>query len=156
MPLSPAALLPAAELRDLDGRPWALQEAWAGGEALFLIGHSDCRTTRLTLPWVDLIQRRRAPGTTVLAILQDDAAAALALRDALDLELPLLLESNPYPLAKALGVAVVPTLFHVARDGRLASVVEAFDKEALEALAARFGAALLFAPDDTQPPRRPG
>lgn len=156
MPLLPAAPFPAAELRDLDGRPWALHEAWAAGEALFLIGHSDCRTTRLTLPWVDRIQRRRAPGTTVVAVLQDDVAAARALRDELELELPLRLESDPYPLAAALGVAVVPTLFHVARDGRLASVVEAFDKDALESLAARFGAAPLFAPDDTQPPRRPG
>ncbi len=148
--------MPGAELCDLDGRACSLGETWADGEALVLIGHSECQTTRLTLPCIDLIHRRRAPRTTVVAVLQDDDGAARALRAALGLDLPLRLAASPYPLAAALGVAVVPTLFHVARDGRLVAVVEAFDKDALEELAARFGAAPLFAPGDTRPARRPG
>jgi peroxiredoxin len=156
MPLAPGANFPTVSLPTPQGGAAPLADAWAQGEALLLLGHSDCRTTRLALPCVDLIHRRRGAGTAVVAVLQDTADAALGLRDQLGLDLPLRLEADPYPLAAALGVTVVPTLFVVGRDGRIVQVAQAFDKQALEELAARFGAAPLFAPDDPRPAFRPG
>ncbi len=156
MPLAAGVMMPTAELRDLAGQPWSLASAWTSGEALVLLGHGDCRTTRLTLPCVDLIHRRRLPGTTVVAVLQDHADAARAVCRDLELELPVRLEDDPYALAAALGVNVVPTLFQVAQDGRLTRVIEAFDKRALEALALHFNGRPLFEPGDAGPDRRPG
>jgi hypothetical protein len=156
MPLAVGSAFPDLALPALDAPPQPLALAWVAGDALLLLGHSDCRTTRLALPCVDLIHRRRAPGTSVVALLQDTPEAARALRAELGLELPLRLESDPYPLAAALGVAVVPTLFAVSRRGLVEAVAEAFDKQALEGLAARFGAAPLFEPDDPRPAFRPG
>ncbi len=156
MPLPVGSAVPDRSLPALDAPPAPLSAAWAAGEALLLVGHSDCRTTRLALPCVDLIHRRRAAGTTVVALMQDTPEAARALVAELGLDLPVRLEADPYPLAAALDVRVVPTLFAVARDGRVTAVAEAFDKQALEELAARFGAGPLFEPGDTRPARRPG
>lgn len=156
MPLAVGAAFPTLTLDGLDGRPAPLSAAWAEGEALIAIGHSGCGTTRLALPYVDRLHRRRPPGTCVVAVLQDTPAEARALRDNLRLALPLQLEADPYPLTAALRLAIVPTLFLVGRDGRVAAVCEAFRRADLESLATRWGAAPLFETSDLAPALRPG
>lgn len=156
MPLARGAAFPTPALADVDGRAVALSAAWSDGEALIAVGHSGCRTTRLTLPYIDRVHRRRAPGSRVVAVLQDLPGDALALRDELQLELPLRLEPEPYPFTAELGLSVVPTLFVVGRDGRVVAVCEAFRRAELESFAARFGAGPLFDASDGAPDLRPG
>ena len=147
---------PDHALADLDGRVQPLAGAWRDGDALVLIGHRDCSTTRLALPFFERIHRRRTRGTAVL-VLQDDAAAARGLSTELALSVPIRLEPAPYALARALRLEAVPTLVLVERDGRIARVSEGFDRAALEALAARMGVSgPLFEPDDQAPVFRPG
>jgi hypothetical protein len=147
---------PRASLRDLEGAPRALDEAWKDGEALVLVGHRSCKTTRETLPYVDRIHRRRSRGR-VLAILQDDAATARALAAEQNLELPILLEEDPYPVAAELDLVAVPTLFAVDAGGGIVKVVEAFNRAELEAFAERFGVPPpLFLPEDNAPAFKPG
>lgn len=147
---------PDLALAELDGRVQPLRGAWREGEALVLIGHGDCSTTRLALPFFERIHRRRTRGTVVL-VLQDDADAARDLSAELGLTVPIRLEPAPYPLAAALHVEAVPTLFLVARDGRIARVSEGFDRAALEGLAERMGVpGALFDPRDRAPAFRPG
>lgn len=148
---------PALPLPGIDDGARPLSEAWRDGEALFLIGHRNCKTTRQTLPFLDRIHRRRGAGRSVVAILQDDAATARELRASLDLALDLRLEPDPYPVAAALDLAAVPTLFLVGRDGGIQRVCEAFVRAELESLAERLGAPPpLFAPEDNAPALRPG
>jgi hypothetical protein len=85
---------PEAALPDVEGRVAPLREAWAGGLALVILGHRNCKTTRQTLPYVDRMHRR---GARVLAVLQDDAGSARDLARELDLALPMRLEEDPYP-----------------------------------------------------------
>ena len=148
---------PALELRDVAGVPHPLADAWREGEALILIGHHGCKTTRMTLAYVERIHDRRRHGTRVLAILQDDAESARELQAGLSLTLPLRLEPDPYPLSHALGLATVPTLFLVGRGGRIERVCEAFDRGELERFAARLGAPPpLFTAEDDAPAQKPG
>lgn len=157
MAFAPPASFPAVTLRDLAGQPWPVPLAWSSGPALFVLGHGDCPTSRFTLPFVDRIHRRRGPGTAVAAILQDEPEAARELKAQLDLGLPVLLEPPPYDLAAALGLATVPTVFVVDRDGRIELVVEAFQRDGLERAARRLGVAgSLFAEGDNAPELRPG
>jgi peroxiredoxin len=157
MPPAVGQLLPHLTLGDAAGRQRPLAEAWAGGPALLLLGHRSCKTTRQTLPYVEQVHRRKGAAATVVAVLQDDAATARELVDEMGLTLPVLCEADPYPLTAALGVAVVPTLLLVERDGRIAAVGEAFRKSDLEAFAARLGVAgPLFPPDDPMPAFKPG
>jgi hypothetical protein len=148
---------PALILRDLEGNAHPLAEAWSQGEALFLIGHRDCKTTRETLPYFDRIHRRSRRGHAVRLVLQDDVDTARTLVATMGLAVPVLLEPDPYPLAQALDLVAVPTLFLVDRAGAISHVTEAFNRADLETLAARVGVeGPLFAADDRAPAFKPG
>jgi hypothetical protein len=154
--LAPPAPFPDVVLPGLDGRRHPLSEAWARGRALVVVGHSECGTTRLSLPFVDRIHRRAA-SAGVVAVLQDDAPDARSLVEELGLELPIRLEEDPYPLAARLAVGTVPTLFLVSPEGRLEAVSEGFRRADFEGFAARLAVAPpLFLATDTAPPLRPG
>ena len=147
---------PTQALPDLDGAERPLALAWSEGPALVCIGHRDCATTRLTLPFVDRLYERRPSGASVVAVLQDDPASARALARDLGLTLPILVEADPYPLAAELKLRAAPTLMLV-RDGTIAKAAEGFSRDDLEAFSRELGiAGPLFSPDDTAPPRRPG
>jgi hypothetical protein len=148
---------PRLLLPDLDGVLRPIEEIWAEGSALVLIGHRDCKTTRQTIPFVDRIHRRRGAGHAALVVLQDDAATARALAADLRLAVPVLLEADPYPLAAELGLVAVPTLFLIGRDGTIAKTTEAFHRADLEEYAVRLGAGSpLFTPEDKAPAMKPG
>jgi hypothetical protein len=146
--------LPDAFAPRLGGGRVRLSEAWEAAPGLLAVGHADCETTRLALPFVERLHRRR-PGA-VLAVLQEPEAGARALVDELGLELPVALDEDPYPVCSSLGVEVVPTLILVAAGGVVQHVVEGFRRDRLEALAAALGAGPLFEAGDTAPAHRPG
>ena len=148
---------PALALPDLEGTPRTLDEAWAHGEALVLIGHRDCKTTRETLPYLDRIHRRRGPARAVRLVLQDDAETARGLVRDQGLAVPVRLEADPFPLAAQLDLVAVPTLFLVGADGRIQRVSEGFSRADLAAFADRLGVSgPLFTPEDKAPEYRPG
>jgi hypothetical protein len=156
MPVRSRGPFPEFSLPDLAGTVRPLSQVWTRGSALVLIGHSDCRTTRDMLPWLERIHRKGRPGS-VLAVLQDRADAARRLVVDLGLTLPVRLEPDPYPLAEVLEVGVVPTLFAVDPSGEIATVSEGLRRSALEALAVRQGVeGPLFGPQDAVPELRPG
>jgi hypothetical protein len=156
-PLGPPAAFPDVDLAGLDGGRGPVSAAWARGWALIVLGHRDCGTTRLSLPFVDRIHRRRPPTATAVAVLQDGAAEARALVEELALELPVRLEEQPYPLAAKLGLGTVPTLFLVTPRGRIEAVSEGFRRADLEAFSARLQLPPpLFLPGDEAPALRPG
>ena len=147
---------PEMGLAGLDGALRPLHDAWRDGEVLVLIGHGDCSTTRLALPFFDRIHRRHTRGSALL-VLQDDAQAARELQRELGLLVPIRLEPSPYPLAAELGLVAVPTLFLVDRDGEILRASEGFDRSVLQSLAERLGVeGPLFATDDRAPAFRPG
>jgi hypothetical protein len=147
---------PALSLSDAAGMARPLSDVWASGPALVLVGHSGCDTTRFALPFVDRVHRRRETGG-VAVVLQDEPEAARDLVARLGLDVPVLLEPAPYPLASALGLTVVPTLYQLAPGGGVEASIEAFQREGLERAAARLGVAgPLFTAEDRVPVHRPG
>ncbi len=148
---------PTHSLPDLEGVQRPLSMTWSEGPALIVIGHRDCATTRLTLPFLDRIHKDRPAGASVVAVLQDDAAAARALMADLGLTMPVLLEADPYPLSSELKLRAAPTLMLVGRDGLILRAAEGFSRIDLDGLAVALGNTVpLFSPTDTAPPRRPG
>jgi hypothetical protein len=144
-------------LPDLDGVLRPVEEIWAEGCALLLIGHRNCKTTRQTIPFVDRIYRRRGAGHSVLVVLEDDVATVRTLIADQGLAVPIWLEPDPYPLAAALELVAVPTLFLIDRAGAIVKVTEAFNRADLEEYAKHLGNdAPLFTPEDKAPATRPG
>lgn len=123
--------------------------------ALVCVGHAECGTTRLLLPYLDRVHRDR-PGQ-VIAVLQDTPAEARALADELALSLPVLLDAEPWPLGAALGLSTVPLTLLVQPGGRIARGWPAFRRADVEAAAAAVGMARpVFRAGDDAPELRPG
>jgi len=147
---------PRLSLRDVEGAVRPIDEAWSDGGGLILVGHRNCKTTRQTIPYVDRIHRRKARGRVVV-VLQDDADTARTLAREQGLDVPLRLEPDPYPLAEALGLVAVPTLFFVDGEGQIVKITEAFHRQDLEDYAERLGVPPpLFTPEDKAPAFKPG
>ena len=145
---------PGLPLPTLDGPPRDLSRA--GQRTLVVLGHGECATTRLLLPFVERIHAHRAPGTAVVVVLQDTAADARALAAELRLSMPVLLDEEPWTLGAALATEVVPLTMVVEPGGRIAESWPAFRRDDLERAAVLFGAAPLFTPDEQVPALRPG
>jgi hypothetical protein len=154
----PPSPFPHLSLPDLGGAERPFVTSWAHRPALFVFGHRDCVTTRMTLPFVDRIHRRRPADASVVAVLQDDPASARELIHDLELALPVLIESDPYPVAAELGLRSVPTLLLVGTDGRITRTCEGFKRDELEAMARAVGVEgpLFSEADASVPARRPG
>jgi hypothetical protein len=147
---------PSHTLSDLGGTAHALASFWAQGPTLILHGHRTCGTTRLTLPFVDRLYRRRTWGA-VVAVLQDTPEEAGGLARELGLALPVLLEPDPYLLAAELGLDAVPTLTLVDSGGEVRLSTQGFKRTDLEAFAKMLGVeGSLFTPGDKAPAQRPG
>jgi len=145
---------PDIALPDLDGKR---QDILGASGSCIALGHSDCGTTRLAIPYLKRMHDRRGPGASVILVLQDDAAAARGLLAELRAEMPVRLEADPYPLARETGLSTVPTLFLVDRAGRVERVSEGFERAAFEEMAARLGVPRpFFTADDAAPALRPG
>jgi hypothetical protein len=148
---------PAAALAGLDGARRDVAATWRGGAGLIVLGHSDCGTSRLALPFVDRAFRERPQGLNVLAVLQDTEKGARDLASRLDLQLPIVLERDPYPLAAELQLRSVPVTWLVGADGVIRRAMEGFSRDEMERLAAEAGIpGPFFRPEDTAPARRPG
>ena len=149
---------PQVALPDLDGkRQDILGTSGSRFPAVCVIGHSDCGTTRLAIPYIKRMHDRRGPGASVVLVLQDDAAAARALLAELGAEMPVRLEADPFPLARKTGLSTVPTFFLVGPGRRVERVSAGFERAALEEMAARLGVMRpFFTADDAAPALRPG
>ena len=102
-------------------------------------------------------RRKFLTKSSVLAVLQDDQETATTLVREQGLDLPVFLEADPYPLAAAVSLEVVPTVFLVNRDGGIERAVQGFNRAELEGFAARLGVeGPLFAPEDKAPATTPG
>ncbi len=144
-------------LPDVEGASASLSQAWAAGPALVLVGHRTCKTTRETLPWVERLHRRRGANATVVAVLQDDPATARELVAAQGLQMPVRLEADPYPLAAALDLTTVPTLFAIDVGGAITAVSEGLRRGDLEAFGRHLGVeGELFTAEDKVPAGKPG
>ena len=147
---------PDIALPDLDGASRPVLGA-AGSWNLVVIGHSDCGTTRLLVPYLKRMHDRRASGSSVVLVLQDGREEARAFLADLHVDLPVRLEPEPYPLAQELHLETVPTLFLVGPAGLIERGSEGFERAAIEDLAARLGVRPpFFLPEDTAPALRPG
>lgn len=153
--LAAGAAFPDRTLLDPNGGSHRVSEAWSRGPALLVVGHADCETTRLALPYLERLHARRGRG--VAAILQDDPEIARALAAELALSLPIRLDPDPYRLSAELGLETVPAYHLVEGHGRVIRTAQGFSREDLEAFASALGApAPLFAKDEEGPRYRPG
>lgn len=158
--LDPGASFPRITLRDESGAP---ADRKRGGETLFAVFKTTCPVCELTWPYLERIRKIAEGGSfSIVAVTQDDPAKTKAFNARLHTKLETVYDREPWPASDALGVTNVPTLFRVGADGVIAETVVGFDRERLQALAARAAAASgkpapkLFTASDHAPAFKPG
>jgi peroxiredoxin len=147
-------------LTALDGQTYSLEGT--GDPVLAVFFKVSCETCRLTLPYLQkLYDAYPQEGWHLWAVSQDAAAESLAFADELDLSFPILLDEG-WRASQAYDPDGVPTHFFIAADGRVARVIPAFQKAALNELSAAIARhlgvepAIVVAGDDPAPSFRLG
>jgi len=137
--LRSGARAPEFQLARLGGGAVKLADAIANGPAVLAFFKISCPVCQLTLPFLDRIA---AAGTiAVYGISQNSERDTRRFVEEYSLAFPMLLDSEDagYPASNAYGIAHVPTIFLVERDGALGRVVEGWSEGDVAWLGTRAG-----------------
>jgi peroxiredoxin len=99
---------------------------------------------------------------TFLGISQDDARSTKQFAKEYGVTFPVLIDEDGYPVSNAYGLTSVPTIFLINTDGSVEVSSAGFDRNDLEAIAARLAdrramaITPLFRPDEIVPANKPG
>ncbi len=142
---------------------WRLAHALSRGPALLVFAKESCPTCQFALPLIDRIHRNYAHSkVSLVTIAQEDSAEAGRMVEDLSLQMPVLLDEDPYPVSELYGIAYVPTLFYARPDGEIDQVMEGFAREELreinERIAGLGGCSPIpfYRAEEGVPPFRPG
>jgi len=116
-----------------------------------------CPTCQYTLPFLDRMFHAHQGGTLMFAVSQDDAESTREFHQEFGITMPTLLDSSKfgYPASNAYGLAHVPSMFYIERDGTISWSSVGFVKKDFEALAEKLGAKA-FQPDERVPEMKSG
>ncbi|HKW98296.1 MAG TPA: TlpA disulfide reductase family protein [Bryobacteraceae bacterium] len=145
--LEAGARAPDFRLDVLDGGGQkSLPDLLSSGSVLLAFFKVSCPTCQLTLPFLERIHRGKAP---VVAVSQDDAEATREFQKEFGITMPTLLDSARvgYPASNAYGLAYVPSLFLVERDGKISWSQTGFNRKQIEAIGRKFGVEVFQAGD---------
>ena len=154
---------PAFRLAASDGEPRSLHDLVKSAPALLVFFKTTCPTCVMAMPVYGEMVRRYGDEVFVVAVSQDPLLQAhawlaeqgfggLALDDTPDRS----------AVSRAFGIATVPTAVLVDQEGEVADVVEGWQREGANRLAARLGAITDRTADpvstaaDGRPPQKPG
>jgi len=150
---------PTSLLRTEDGRPAAPPRH----ETLYALFHTGCPTSELAWPYLArLAQLGGDRGLRVVAVSQDGPEQARRFQSRLGVHLETLYDPPPWEASDALGLESVPAFARVDPEGRLEELVVGFQRDRMEAFAARSAAlagraeSSLFQPNENVPAIRPG
>jgi peroxiredoxin len=133
---------PDFRLEDLNGGQKSLSELLPAGPVFVAFFKVSCPTCQFTFPFLERIYRDLADGgARMLAVSQDNAEATREFHKEFGITMPTLLDSSRqgYPASNAYGLASVPSMFLVERDGAISWSLVGFHKKELETVAAKFG-----------------
>ena len=146
---------PSFELKNLNGEKRSLEDLLGEGPALLAFYKVSCPVCQLTAPYLE----RLAAGSSlqIVGISQDDDSATKGFNQRFGVTFPTLLDQSKenYPASNAYGIASVPSLFLVEKDGGIAQAFSGFSKRDFEAVGELAGV-MPFRPEDNVPEWKAG
>jgi len=136
--LRPGDPAPGFRLPLLSGGEVSLQELLAAGPLLLAFFKVSCPVCQLTFPF---LERIHAAGTLpVYGVSQNGAAETRDFNRTFDVTFPTLLDpEGSFPASNGFGIANVPTLFLLERDGAVSWILDGWSKSEVHSLGARAG-----------------
>ncbi len=105
-------MAPAFRLEDFDGKAHSLEELRQGDMLLLVFYHSECPTCRMAMPFIGNLARAvQSERMKIWGVSQDGKNESARFARASGLEMPILVDADPYPVSQAYGLTNVPTLF---------------------------------------------
>ena len=133
------------------------------GETLYAFFKTTCPTTKMSWPYLERIRRIADGGDlSILAVSQDDAVETEAFNRRLGIHVKTLYDLPPWRASDALGLTSVPAFILVDRQGVVRDGAVGFQKQKMEAFAARAAelagraAEPLFRSGESVPAIKPG
>ena len=154
-PLATGARAPEFCLARLDGGEASLHDLIANGPVLLAFFKISCPVCQMTFPYLD---RLHTAGTLpIYGVSQNDEEDTRDFNRRFRVTFPTLLdrEENGFAASNAFGLASVPTLFLIERDGTISRTIEGWSKQEIESLGGIFGVAP-FRPGDNVPQWKAG
>jgi peroxiredoxin len=110
--LEPGTAAPPFRLEDLDGKPHSLDQLRQGDLLLLVFYHSECPTCGLSMPFIGNLARAvKSERMKIWGVSQDGRNETVKFARLKGLEMPILIDADPYPVSQAYGLTNVPTLF---------------------------------------------
>lgn len=142
---------------------WQLRDALSLGPVLLVFVKESCPTCEFALPLIDRIYRNYPDSkVSMVTVAQEDAKGAAKIVQEWRIQMPVVLDEDPYAVGEEYGVCYVPTFFYIHSGRVIEQVVESFAREEIQALNARIAQFNGVAPipfygaDEDVPLFRPG
>jgi len=148
--LSPGDLAPGFHLPRLDGGTIALADLLANGPVLLAFYKVTCPVCQLAMPFLERIHTGGA--LPIYAISQNDAEDSREFNEEFGITMPTLLdpEDRGFAVSNDYGISHVPTVYLVGTDGKIANVIESWNRQELEKVASGVGVQLIRPTDNVQ------
>jgi len=125
---------PAFSLPDIDGNS---QQFGVGKPTLLVFFETDCPTCRLTFPYLNKLAKAINPDSAeIIAVSQDNEKATREFVRQMQVGFPVLMDGD-LSVSRLYDPLAVPTLFLIDAAGKVAATQIAFDKNELNAIAAK-------------------
>jgi peroxiredoxin len=112
---------PDISLTAVDGTKFSLREALTRGPVVAAFFKVSCPTCQYTFPFLERLHQAYAgKSVTIVGISQNEAKETKSFAREFEITFPLLLDdTRTYPVSNAYGLTNVPSIFWIARDGRI-------------------------------------
>jgi peroxiredoxin len=153
--LDPGTLAPGFRLSRLEGGEVALAQLLSAGPVVLVFFKVTCPVCQLALPFLERIHAGGA--LPIYAISQNDVADTREFHREYGITMPTLLdpEESGFPASNAYGISHVPTLYLVGADGKIARVIDGWNRQEMESLGASAGVQVIR-PGEDVPAWKPG
>ena len=119
--LIPGTIAPDFELKAMDGKRFSLREDLVRGPVVLAFFKVSCPTCQYAFPFLERLERGYGhQAVRLLGVSQDDPKHTAAFTKEFGVTFPVLLDDrDAYPVSNAYGLTNVPTIFWIARDGKI-------------------------------------
>jgi len=120
---------PSFTLQDLDEKTRSLKDLPDGALLLLVFYHSGCPTCQLSMPFVGNLARTVKSGRVMIwGVSQDEEDESQRFAQVKGLEMPVLVDPEPYKVSQEYGLTNVPTLFLIDSRRRIIDQCVGFAK----------------------------
>lgn len=105
-------------LTTIDGDPTSLAELSAGKSLLLIFLKTSCKSCKIGLPFASTLLKQVGDAPlAIVAVSQDSPNVSRSFRRRYEVELPFVLDSDPYPLSVAYEIEATPSWFLINPEG---------------------------------------